>query len=370
MSSDLKLLHVVGSRPQFPKLASVSRAIQDRNRTGESRIEESILHTGQHYDHELSRVFFEELGIPAPDHNLGIGSGDHALQTAAGIQGIHQVLEDAEPQVVLVYGDTNATLAGALAALQRRHPVGHVEAGVRTGNLFQAEELNRVVADRVAAARYCCTEHNLDTLAKEGLSEGSCFTGDTMLDNWRYFLPRMDQGSLERLQVGAGEFILCTIHRAENTDHPVRLGSILDAIIQIQREIKPVVFPMHPRTQKALAGLGREGDLERGGVRVIESQGFHVLQALIEQCHCVLSDSGGVQREAYFSGKRCVVPWEYACWVELAESGWALTGTVEAQAVVGRVASAPGPCEPEQRGLFGAGDAGEKIVSVLIEQFG
>jgi UDP-N-acetylglucosamine 2-epimerase (non-hydrolysing)/UDP-GlcNAc3NAcA epimerase len=370
VSRALKIVHIVGSRPQFPKMAAVSRAVQLHNQAAATPIEERVVHTGQHYDHQLSRIFFEELQIRAPDYHLDVGSGDHAFQTARTLEGVHAVLNEWPPDAVLVYGDTNATLAGALATLQSRVQLAHVEAGVRTGNLFQAEELNRVVADRICRWRYCCTQHGVRTLEGEGLGEGSVFTGDTMLDNYRYLLPQMHEQVPEELGLDDHGYILCTVHRAENTDVPERLRAILDAIVRVQLEIQPVVFPMHPRTQKAIEQLNLTGKLEGAGVRVIESQGFLAVQALLEHSHCVLSDSGGLQREAYFSGRRCVVPWEYASWIELAQTGWALTGPVDPEQLVARVASAPGPQEPEPQGLFGRGDAGKRIVGALLNAFG
>lgn len=369
MTTRLKVLHVVGARPQFPKLGAVMRAVQRANEHGPV-IDEWLAHTGQHYDEALSEVFFEELEIRAPDFNLGVGSGTNSAQTAAGIERVAEVIGKVQPDAVVVYGDTNATLAGAIAANQLKVRPAHVEAGVRTGNLFQAEELNRVIVDRVARWKFCCTEQNLETLSGEGLRGGSEWVGDTMLDNYLHFLPHADRGVLEKLKLESNGFVLCTIHRAENTDDPVRLNSIVDALIRIQSELWPIVLPLHPRTRKEIGRLGRLEALGEAGVKLVEPLGFLSLQALLEHSRLVLTDSGGLQREAYFAGRRCVVPWEYASWPELVAAGWVGVGSIEATALFERTAAADGPSENDResgrRTLFGTGDAGDKIVAGLL----
>ena len=366
MSSRFKLLHVVGARPQFPKLGAVMRAVARVNEHGTS-IDEWVAHTGQHYDDELSAVFFEELEIRAPDFKLGVGSGSNVAQTATGIERVAAVIDKVCPDAVLVYGDTNATLAGAVAACQLQVRPSHVEAGVRTGNLFQAEELNRVIVDRVAQLRFCCTERNLETLSQEGLSQGSLWTGDTMLDNYLHFLPRADHEVLERLKLESGDYALCTIHRAENTDEPARLNSILDGLLAVQSELMPIVLPLHPRTRKEIQRQGRLESLTAAGIRVLEPLGFLSIQALLEGARVVVSDSGGLQREAYFAGRRCVVPWEYASWPELLEDGWVSVGAVNGRALVERIASAAPSLAADERRLFGDGSAGHRIVAALIQ---
>ena len=367
MTTKLKLLHIVGARPQFPKLAAVMRAMREQNERGSS-VQEWVVHTGQHYDDRMSAIFFDELGIREPDFNLGVGSGSLSAQTAAGLERVASIIEQTRPHAAVVYGDTNATLAGNLAAVQAQVWTAHVEAGVRTGNLFQAEELNRVIVDRISRARYCCTEFNLQTLIDENLGTGSVWTGDTMLDNYRYFLPKAEHSVVEKLGLEAGGYILLTLHRAENTDAPERLGSILDALITVQRNYLPLVFPIHPRTRKEIASLGRLDELKDAGVKLIEPQGFLALQALLEQSRLVVSDSGGLQREAYFAGRDCVVPWEYASWPELVEAGWVHVGSVEPRALVERIRSASAPRTPPELGLFGSGDAGVKIAALLLER--
>jgi UDP-N-acetylglucosamine 2-epimerase len=363
--SPLRLLHIVGARPQFAKAAAVWRAVEAHNAAGTAPLEQRLLHTGQHYDPEMSQVFFDELGLAAPDYHLAVGSGDSAYQTAAALQGIYAVLGEWAAGWVVVYGDTNATLAGGIAAQQRHLRLAHIEAGVRTGRLHQAEELNRVVVDRISDLRCCCTRLNLANLATENLVAGSHFTGDTMLDNYRAFLPRMDNSVLERCALTPGTYVLCTVHRAENTDVPGRLNSIARAIALVQREQRPVVLPLHPRTRAALERGGLLAGLLASGVCITEPLGFNAVQALLEHCHCVLTDSGGLQREAYFAGRFSVIPWEFASWPELVEAGWVSLGGVEPQSLAARIAAAPGPQPPEREGLFGDGAAGAKIAALL-----
>lgn len=360
----MKLLHIVGSRPQFFKVAAVSRAVAELGGQG-TGIEERLLHSGQHYDYYMSAVFFEELALREPDYHLGVGSGTLAGQVAATLTGASAVLDEWRPDAVIVYGDTNATLGGALAAVQHHVPLAHVEAGVRTGNLHQVEELNRAVTDRICDWRFCCTELNLATLGSEGLAAGSYFTGDTMLDNYRYFQSHLDNAIIERRGLAEHKYILCTIHRAENTDYPERLGALLDTLLAIQREMMQVVLPLHPRTRTAIDGLGRGGELKRAGVIVTEPLGYRDTQALLAHSHLVLSDSGGLLREAYFAGRYCVIPWEYAAWPELVEAGWAVAGAVERGALLARLEQAPAPREPEVSGLFGDGNAGRGIVEII-----
>ena len=213
MSSRARILHVVGSRPQFPKLAAVQRAFREHA----DRVDECVVHSGQHYDPGLSEVFFEQLEIEPPEHNLGVGSGSHAYQTARTLEGVAEIIEDWRPACVVVYGDTNATVAGALAAAQAGVPLAHVEAGVRTGHLEQIEELNRVIADRVSTWRFCCTERNHRTLASEALGTGSSVSGDTLLDNYLHFRPRMDLSILERTALVPEH--LRAVHRASRGEH-------------------------------------------------------------------------------------------------------------------------------------------------------
>jgi len=363
----VKVLHVVGARPQFPKAAAVSRAMAQHVGRG-NEIEERLLHTGQHYDYELSAVFFSELNLRPPDYNLGVGSGSLGYQTGTGLRLIGETLTEWQPDRVIVYGDTNATLVGAIAAKQRHVALAHVEAGVRTGNLHQAEELNRVVSDRISDWRLCCTALNMSNLKAEGLDHHSHLTGDTMLDNYLFCLPRMDKSILAELELPTEGYILCTVHRAENTDYALRLDKIIDTVIAAQKEIAPVVFPLHPRTREAALKLKRLDDLAEAGVKLIKPQGFYAMQALLEHCQLVFSDSGGVLREAYFAGRYCVIPWEYAGWPEIVAADWADTGSVEQEEMLARLLAAPGPRQRPTKGLFGDGQAGVRIAGIILDE--
>jgi UDP-GlcNAc3NAcA epimerase len=365
--SVLKLLYVVGSRPQFPKAAAVARAVAAHNAASPSmQITERLLHTGQHYDDGMSDIFFRELQLRRPDFNLQVGSGSLGYQTARSLEGIFNVLGEWTPDWVIVFGDTNATLAGAIAAQQRHLQVAHVEAGIRTGNLHQAEELSRVVVDRISNLRFACTAHTLRNLGQENLVDNSFNTGDTMLDNYLYFLPSRAMGFAESLGLTPNRYIYATIHRAENTDDAGRLAAIIDTLVEAQASIMPLVLPLHPRTRAAIETLGRTGELEAAGVKVIEPVAFSISQALLEDSQLVFSDSGGLLREACYSGRYCVIPWEYTAWPEISEAGMASSGPVETSAMLSRLQTAPGPRERHGSGIFGNGSAGKQIVQHIM----
>ncbi|MEZ5339049.1 MAG: UDP-N-acetyl glucosamine 2-epimerase [bacterium] len=367
----LRLLSIVGSRPQFPKVAALARAIDRHNQAGGSmQIEHRLLHTGQHYDESMNDVFFRELGIRQPDYNLEVGSGSIGYQTGASIQRIYETLADWLPEWVFVYGDTNATLAGGIAAQQRHLRLAHVEAGIRTDNLHQAEELNRVIVDRIADLRFAASPAALSNLFAENLAQHSYNVGDTMQDNYLHFLPMRDTGFAESLGLKPGRYIYSTVHRAENTDYPERLGAIIDTLISAAEEVMPVVIPLHPRTRAAIAALGRSGELEAAGVLVIDPVGFKRSQALLEDCHNVFSDSGGLLRESCFSGRFCVVPWEYSIFPEIVDAGMACCCRVVRDEMLERLHNAPAPRDPGEVSIFGNGTAGSQIVSRLMELIG
>lgn len=367
----LKLLYVVGSRPQFPKAAAVARAVSAHNDANPSlQLEERLLHTGQHYDDGMSDIFFRELQLRRPDYNLQVGSGSLGYQTGRSLEGIFDVLGEWRPDWVVVFGDTNATLAGAIAGQQRHLRVAHVEAGIRTGNLHQAEELSRVVVDRISNLRFACTAHTLSNLIGENLGEHSFNTGDTMLDNYLHFLPSRAIGFARSLGMQEGHYIYATVHRAENTDDPQRLNIILDVLIETQSALRPVVIPLHPRTQAAIEALGRMAELTQSGVRVIAPVAFSQSQDLLENCHSVFSDSGGLLREACYSGRHCVIPWEYTVWPEISAAGMASTGPVELQAMLKRLHNAPGPMEHDSQRIFGDGSAGGQIIEHIVNMVG
>lgn len=350
----MKVLSVVGARPQFIKAAPVCRAMR---RAG---IEEVLLHTGQHYDPGMSDVFFAELDIPAPQHNLGVGSGSHANQTAAMLVGIEGVLLDERPEYLLIYGDTNSTLAGALAAAKLGVPVAHVEAGLRSYNRAMPEEINRVVADSLSSLLFCPTAVASANLQREGITEGVFVVGDVMYDAIQDSIPRADAiapSLLSRLGVESGTYLLATVHRASNTDDPRNLANIVGALSQSG---EPVVFPAHPRTAKALE---QAGIVPGDNVRQIAPVSYLEMVALEKHARKILTDSGGVQKEAMWMAVPCITMRDETEWVETVELGWnTLTGTGSARilaAIQGlRLHSTP----PD---VYGDGHAAENIVNVI-----
>ena len=362
----IRIITIVGARPQFIKAAAVSRAVAAHNRrAGGPRIDERIVHTGQHYDQNMSKVFFDELRIPRPAVNLEVGSGTHGQQTGAMLERIEAVLLDANPDWVLVYGDTNSTLAGAIAAVKLHVPVAHVEAGLRSFNRRMPEEINRVVADCVSALLLCPTATAVRNLAAEGVTRGVHNVGDVMYDSVRFNAKLAERSSdvMARLGLEAGGFYLATVHRAENTDDPARLAGILAAFERIDR---PIVLPLHPRTRKTLgAGLERIG----GTVRVIDPVPYLDMILLERNARMVLTDSGGVQKEAYWFDKPCVTLRDETEWVELVEAGCNRLVGADPEAILAAVAGfeAAGAALPSDRpaDLYGEGHSAEKIVSVL-----
>lgn len=307
----MKLVTIVGARPQFVKAAPLSAALRTRHR-------EVLVHTGQHYDRTLSRVFFEELGIPAPDYHLGIGSGSHATQTAAMLEAIERVLLAERPDAVIVYGDTNSTLAGALAAAKLHVPVAHVEAGLRSFNRKMPEEVNRVLTDHVSTWLFTPSGVARDHLAHEGITRGVHVVGDIMVDALRLFGPRAasHSGILARLALQPRGFYLATVHRAENTDAPERLSAIFAGL---QRLNAPVILPLHPRTRERMCAFAQTIG---GNLRVLNPVGYLDMLQLQQSAAGILTDSGGIQKEAYFFGVPCVTLRDETEWVETIASGW------------------------------------------------
>lgn len=349
----MRVLTVVGARPQFVKAAAVSRALRKRH-------EEVLVHTGQHYDEEMSSLFFRELDLPRPDYHLGVGSGSHGVQTSLMLPGIEAAILDERPDVVLVYGDTNSTLAGALAAAKLNVPVAHVEAGCRSYDHTMPEEINRVVTDHLSTLLFCPTRLTVDNLTREGITSGVHQVGDVMLD---LFLERREDVEersriLHDFGLTPGGYLVATIHRAANTDQPERLGVILEALEGVGEE---VIFPVHPRTWKAIAGLGRSAS---SSVRLIEPVGYLEMQALVRHARLVLTDSGGVQKEAFFLGTPCLTLRSTTEWPETVQAGWNRLVNVDREAIQTAVRSwEPRGVPPE--GLFGDGRAAERIAELL-----
>lgn len=382
----IRLLTIIGARPQFIKAAALSRAIKEHNQSvGNtcSCIEERILHTGQHYDANMSEIFFEELGIPKPYYRLQAGSGCHGEQTAKMIEGIEKVLLSDHFDGVLVYGDTNSTLAGALAASKLNIPVFHVEAGLRSYNMSMPEEINRILCDQVSSLLFAPTQVAIDNLAKEGLLASPAqflknkerkviLSGDVMYDNSLYFATLAEQKSsiLSELSLQKGDFILATIHRANNTDNAERLSAIFEALLHIS-EFKTVVLPLHPRTRKQMEVLLSKNVLNKvtsaTGLKIIPPASFLDMILLEKQASMVITDSGGVQKEAFFFEKPCLILRSETEWVEILQAKAGMLVDADVQAIVDayhlfehKIVHFPP--------LFGDGMAASKIVKALIER--
>lgn len=311
----MKILSIVGARPQFVKAAPLSRAIRVDH-------EEILIHTGQHYDESMSRVFFDGMDLPAPDFNLGVGSGSHAEQTARMLVGIEALILSERPDCVLVYGDTNSTLAGALAAGKLNVPLAHVEAGLRSFNRSMPEEINRILTDRVSTLLLCPTQTAVDNLRNEGITNGVHLVGDVMFDAAAWAAERADAHSdvINRLGLVRGQFLLATVHRASNTDDPQNLARIVRAFVE---QTRTLVWPVHPRTRKTLESHSLSAILEAAPhVILTDPVGYLDFVALTMHAACVLTDSGGVQKEACFHRTPCVTLRDETEWVETVQSGW------------------------------------------------
>jgi UDP-GlcNAc3NAcA epimerase len=318
------------------------------------------VHTGQHYDRDMSDVFFEELGMPVPDYHLGIGSGPHGAQTGAMLAAIETVLQKESPDAVIVYGDTNSTLAGALAAAKLHLPVAHVEAGLRSFNRRMPEEINRVVTDHLSAWLLAPSEVSRQQLAQEGIVQGVHVVGDIMVDALHLHGPRAAERSeaLARHQLRAGTYYLATVHRAENTDEGGNLRQIFDALGALDR---PVILPLHPRTEKRMAELGVAIG---ANVRVLAPQGYLDMLALQRGAACVLTDSGGIQKEAYYLRVPCVTLRTETEWMETVATGWNTLAGTDPERILAAVARRPAPGTPHPD-LYGDGVTAGRIVEIL-----
>jgi UDP-GlcNAc3NAcA epimerase len=348
----MKIMTVVGARPQFVKAAVVSRVLRRQH-------QEFLLHTGQHYDDEMSDLFFRQLQIPAPDANLEVGSGRHGAQTGAMLRGIESVAIDQSPDWLLVYGDTNSTLAGALVGAKLHIPVAHVEAGLRSFDRRMPEEVNRVVADHLSSLLLCPTDTAVRNLEREGITDGVTKVGDVMLDAFQQNLQvaRKSCGILGELGLEQGGYQLLTMHRAENVDHPGLLAAILRGVGESGCR---AVFPVHPRTR---AVLKSEALTVPANVLVIDPVGYLEMLVLEENAEAIVTDSGGVQKEAYFAGRPCITLRETTEWTETVEAGWNLLVGTDSAAIAGAMRDfRPHGQRPD---LFGDGHAAERVVEAL-----
>lgn len=356
-----KVLSVVGARPQFIKAAVVSRAFMEAG-----AITEIMVHTGQHYDEGMSDIFFQELVIPAPAYNLAVGSGGHGAQTGRMLEKIEEVIKREQPDWVLVYGDTNSTLAGALAASKLLVPVAHVEAGLRSFNKKMPEEQNRIVADHLSDLLLTPTQTANRNLANEGIEgERVVLVGDVMYDASLFAGENAGSALVERIGLTPGEFVLSTVHRAENTDSPARLAAILDGLSLVAEKLS-VVLPLHPRTRNLLKDQGKLESLA-DKLTLIDPVGYFDMAVLEANAALIATDSGGVQKEAYFHGKPCVTLRDETEWVELVDLGWnRLQPPTSAQAVADAVLAAIGQEGKGGQQPYGDGDAGKRIAEVLM----
>jgi len=357
----MKILTIIGARPQFIKAAVVSHIFQKNN-----AIDEMLVHTGQHFDANMSDVFFEELGIPVPQYNLGIGGGLHGAMTGAQLAAIEEVLIAEKPEWVMVYGDTNSTLAGALAASKLNIPVAHVEAGLRSFNRRMPEEINRILTDHMSSVLFAPTDIAMEHLGNEGIGIDSCHqVGDVMYDATLLYGEKAAKCSaiLQKLGLKAGGYMLTTIHRAENTDNPERLRVILLALREVSKEI-PVVWPVHPRTRQQILEHG-VGQLLGDNVQLTEPVGYLDMVMLEQRSAVIATDSGGVQKEAFFCSVPCVTVRDETEWVELVDSGWnRIAPPTDVSSVTSAILDSIGT-KGTLISPYGSGGAGKKIMNIL-----
>jgi UDP-N-acetylglucosamine 2-epimerase len=349
----LKIVSIIGARPQFIKAAAVSRVLRERH-------QEILVHTGQHYDYKMSGIFFDGLDLPKPDRNLEVGSGSHATQTGAMLKGIEDVLLSERPDYLLIYGDTNSTVAGALAASKLSIPVVHVEAGLRSFNRRMPEEINRVVADHLSELLLCPSDTAIDNLAAEGITRNVHQVGDVMLDvlNWaRQRLETKPSQILQSLGLSKKNYLLATVHRSENTDDPARLSQILNAFNALEETI---VFPVHPRSRKMIAESAHK---ILSHIHMIEPVGYMDMVALAGSARLILTDSGGLQKEAYWLNVPCITMRAETEWVETVQVGWNKLVGPDSEKIINAVhAFAPEGSHPA---LYGDGFAAAKCVNLL-----
>ena len=378
----IKIVTIIGARPQIIKAAALSRAIKSKFA---SQIKEIIVHTGQHYDENMSQVFFDELGIPAPDYNLNVGSGSHGKQTAAMITGIEEILIKEKPNAIVLYGDTNSTLAGGIAASKIHVPVVHIEAGLRSFNKAMPEEVNRIMCDHVSTLLFSPTKTGYDNLVSEGFKTGNnvpysadnpkiYHCGDVMYDNSLHFSEVAENKTaiLEKHNLQKNNFILATIHRNNNTDEPERLNSLFGALNSISETEKvDVILPLHPRTAKLL-----EANLKPELLKKIKSNsGFHIappasfleMIALEKNCKTVMTDSGGVQKEAFYFEKPCVILRPETEWIELVECGTAVIADADQKKIIEAYKTLTTKQNIQFPKLYGDGKAAEFICGEMVK---
>ena len=352
----MKILTIIGARPQFVKAAPVSKALQ---RAGH---EEFLVHTGQHYDPKMSQIFFDEMGIPTPNINLEVGSGSHGWQTAQMLMGIENLLIEENPDWILVYGDTNSTLAGSLAAVKLHIPIAHVEAGLRSFNRRMPEEHNRVLTDHASDLLFCPTQTAARHLANEGITKGVHIVGDVMYDAVLGFIGLAEQNStlLKNIGVAPNDYFLATVHRPANTDNPANLMAIFEAFRELDETI---IFPVHPRTRGKIANLIDNIKGFAPKLKLIEPVGYLDMLSLAKNAKTILTDSGGLQKEAYWLDTPCVTLREETEWVETVDAGWNTLVGADKKKILSAVNDWAIPNKSPS--IYGDGHAAEKISQTL-----
>ena len=346
----MKIVSIIGARPQFIKAAVISKEISKRN-----GIEDILVHTGQHYDENMSKIFFDELEIPKPNYNLEVGSGLHGAQTAAMLEKTEQILLKENPDWVLVYGDTNSTIAGALAATKLHIKIAHVEAGLRSFNKLMPEEINRITTDRISDLLLVPSQNAMQLLEKENLAENSIFTGDVMFDSIFFYQKMAEEKYSLKSITTETDYYLATVHRAENTDDKERLQNIFSAFSQMD---KPVVLPLHPRTKSKLNGIKFNDN-----VKIINPVSYLEMILLLKNCSKVLTDSGGLQKEAYFMKKPCVTMRDETEWIETLNGNWNFIVGANTKLILDKITVNK---FDEQKEYYGNGNAGKNIVDALV----
>lgn len=358
----LKILTLIGARPQFVKAAAVSEAIrQHNNQSNPTVMEEILVHSGQHYDYEMSEIFFEELPLNEPDYYLEVGSETHAVQTSRVLTRLENVIDDADPDVVLVYGDTNTTLGGAVCASKLNIPIAHVEAGLRSFNDEMPEEINRKVTDHVSDWLFVPSDDAVDNLEAEGIEEGVFQVGDVMQDVLKNNLKTIQTVPEDFSDLcSSDELVLATVHRAKNTDNEEKLTSIMESFKSLQGNGREVLLLAHPRTQEALD----EYEIEPGAVQVTEPVSYLTMLQLIHQSSVIATDSGGVQKEAYWLETPCVTLRSETEWTETVRAGWNQVVGSEKDDIINAIENSSPP--PEHPPLYGEGNAAKKIVDRIL----
>ena len=359
IGENMKIVTIVGARPQFIKASAVSRAISEYNNNNKGKIEEIIVHTGQHFDSNMSDVFFTQMEIPRPNYNLNINNLGHGAMTGKMLEGIEKILIEEKPDYVLVYGDTNSTIAGALAAKKLHIMVIHVEAGLRSFNMEMPEEINRILTDRISDILFCPTDLAVNNLINEGFENIGAMivkNGDVMQDAALFY-----SGKAEKPDINLPEkFILATIHRQENTDDENKLATIFESFEKIS-ETLPIVMPIHPRTKKLIQRL----DLNIKNIILIEPVGYLQMIYLLKNCMFVMTDSGGLQKEAFFFEKYCITLRDQTEWVELVENGFNKLISINQEEILISVKDIPNNLN-FTKDLYGKGKASENIVKKLV----